>query len=297
MPLDLPAHVALHQMSHCHRVEVEGSDRCGCFHCCRFFDAPAVAIWVDAGATALCPFCGVDAVLPEKGLDRPLSQEMLEGMHQVYFAPPGESPAEAFGLGALPAPPPGPGGWAQAMALEAALSPSRLQTDAQLRARLRSAFPWAPTLGVGVGWMALGAPALLLPTMGAWALGAWAVAMAWSGGLVAGALLGVATARQARRWASWARAWRALRAKRWAAADLGRWLDGQPGRDYTPQGPADFYWREAADWARALPMLGWMFQEWERAGRPLRRCDLSRFIQVARDRAGQAGPYRPGEPL
>jgi hypothetical protein len=46
-----------------HRVEIEASERCGCFSCFRIFPNADIKSWVDKQQTALCPHCGLDTVL------------------------------------------------------------------------------------------------------------------------------------------------------------------------------------------------------------------------------------------
>lgn len=60
--------------------------RCGCFHCCSFFDSTEIEEWIDdeGGATAICPRCGIDAVIGEKSL-APLTGEFLEAMYGYWF--------------------------------------------------------------------------------------------------------------------------------------------------------------------------------------------------------------------
>ena len=51
---------AAHRHSSNHRKELERSEICGCFCCCRTFTAAAVEEWVDEDGTAICPYCSVN---------------------------------------------------------------------------------------------------------------------------------------------------------------------------------------------------------------------------------------------
>ena len=80
--------IAAHRHSSCHRMEVLGSNRCGCFYCLAIFDAQEVTLWVDerdgVGQTALCPRCGIDSVIGEASRF-PLTPEFLTRMHEYWF--------------------------------------------------------------------------------------------------------------------------------------------------------------------------------------------------------------------
>lgn len=67
-----------------HRVEVEGSERCGCFFCFRTFAPSAIKAWIDGKQTALCPACGVDSVIGSASLHR-LDDAFLRKMHLQFF--------------------------------------------------------------------------------------------------------------------------------------------------------------------------------------------------------------------
>ena len=68
-----------------HRVEVEGSGRCGCFFCFKTFPPSLIKSWIDADQTALCPSCGVDAVIGSGSAHR-LDEGFLRKMHLHHFA-------------------------------------------------------------------------------------------------------------------------------------------------------------------------------------------------------------------
>ncbi|PTS91026.1 cytoplasmic protein [Pseudomonas sp. HMWF010] len=53
-----------HRHSRNHAQELEESDLCGCFYCCRTFIPTAIEEWADdEHAIACCPLCGIDSVL------------------------------------------------------------------------------------------------------------------------------------------------------------------------------------------------------------------------------------------
>ena len=52
-----------HTHSAHHRHEIEQSQQCGCFSCCKIYPASEVQHYIDKGETALCPHCGIDSVI------------------------------------------------------------------------------------------------------------------------------------------------------------------------------------------------------------------------------------------
>jgi hypothetical protein len=73
---------------HCsnHRKELERSEICGCFSCCRTFTATAVEEWVDdEDGTAICPYCSVDSVLGSASGYPVSEQHFLRAMHALWF--------------------------------------------------------------------------------------------------------------------------------------------------------------------------------------------------------------------
>jgi len=76
-----------------HRLAIEKSRICGCFHCERFLAPHQIESWVvDPGEgadgpeqTALCPWCGVDAVLPEWNGVYPIGVAVLRRMRGYWF--------------------------------------------------------------------------------------------------------------------------------------------------------------------------------------------------------------------
>lgn len=59
----------------------EDAERCGCFHCMKFFSINEVE-W-DFGVPQ-CPFCHIDSVLPESE-DFPLTEELLAELCRTQF--------------------------------------------------------------------------------------------------------------------------------------------------------------------------------------------------------------------
>jgi hypothetical protein len=67
-----------------HRVELEASERCGCFFCFRIFATTDIKTWVDSDQTALCPHCGIDSVIGSAYCR--IGDQFLRRMHQHHFA-------------------------------------------------------------------------------------------------------------------------------------------------------------------------------------------------------------------
>ena len=296
-------HKALHQLSRTHRQWVLASAACGCFYCCKFFEPRQITRWVDMGQTALCPHCSVDAVLPEKGMNRPLSQEILDGMNRAYFlVDVSSATAKKLLLGQAS---PDPAGdvedrpspierWDRVEALQAKLSVDQLSSDEQLKKQLLSKFPWMATSLLALGWGVLLALPFFPPPLpiSSAALSVWVLVA-----MVASSALSWVSWRFGAELSSWWKAWDALTRGMLARRELGLWLVGTPGLDFTPRYPGDFCYKEAEDWVRALPDLSWTWHEWKSSGKPLRKCDLSRLIEAARAHAGPQGPYGKGDPL
>jgi len=77
---------AAHRHSSNHRKELERSDVCGCFYCCRTVAATAVEDWVDDDdGTAICPYCGIDSVLGSASGYAVGEQSFLRAMHALWF--------------------------------------------------------------------------------------------------------------------------------------------------------------------------------------------------------------------
>ena len=72
-----------------HRAEIDASDRCGCFSCCKTFRPAAIVAWIKDDAstsrqTARCPECGIDAVIGSaSGL--PLTATFLKRMRMHWY--------------------------------------------------------------------------------------------------------------------------------------------------------------------------------------------------------------------
>ncbi len=63
-----------------HRVEVEASERCGCFSCFRMFSPSTITKWIDSNQTALCPLCGIDTVLGSASMHQ-INDTFLRRLH------------------------------------------------------------------------------------------------------------------------------------------------------------------------------------------------------------------------
>lgn len=309
-------HQALHALSSQHRTRVEASVRCGCFHCKKFFTPDTIRRWTDGGQTAMCPVCRVDAVLPESGLNKPLTQEILDSMHQVYFLSTVPQPTptvrRTLGLNAQSRPAVNATGelarWLPVRPADSeedratllglvsrSLDLSTLQSDGTLRQRVRARTPWGTT----VAWAAVTVTALLVAESSlplAWAFPDWRLAWvtAW---VVAGAGLGTWGRALLERWLLAQRALRALKDERYSDPALPQALGDPPGTDLTPAAVNSLPRQEAADWARAVPALAAVWQQWLTSAMPVRRCDVQRFVDAARRLSGPTGPYAPDEPL
>jgi hypothetical protein len=78
-----------HTHSSNHRLEIEGSDTCGCFYCCSTFRPTEIAEWVDedsngVGQCALCPKCGIDSVIGSLS-GFPIDKTFLSEMKRYWF--------------------------------------------------------------------------------------------------------------------------------------------------------------------------------------------------------------------
>jgi hypothetical protein len=77
-----------HLHSSNHKIEIVGSNQCGCFYCCAIFAPNQITDWVDEdsdeGQTALCPSCGIDAVIGD-GSGFEISQDFLAKMKSYWF--------------------------------------------------------------------------------------------------------------------------------------------------------------------------------------------------------------------
>jgi hypothetical protein len=76
---------AAHRHSSNHRNELERSEICGCFCCCRTFTVAAVEEWVDEDGTAICPYCSADSVLGSASGYPVSEQHFLRAMHALWF--------------------------------------------------------------------------------------------------------------------------------------------------------------------------------------------------------------------
>lgn len=297
-----PGHKALHQFSRFNRSWVEASEQCGCFYCCKFFSPAWISRWVDQGKTATCPECCIDAVLPEKGLNRPLTQEILEGMNRAYFFTHVSTDTLNEALlenpSSLKVQPLTNAATLQRINrltdLGEQLSSDWLISNRQLRTDLVVRFPWEPTIALALGWaLLLGAPFVLMGIPPH----PWAIVLGYGLSMLAAGGLSWATFSLWPRWRSWGKAWNALMRGRLNHPELGVWVGNARGMDFTPKGPQDLCYKEVEDWVRALPDLQPFWEEWKQSGKPVRQCDLIRFLHCARDFAGPSGPYEIGEPL
>lgn len=72
-----------HEASWDNYERLKNANKCGCFYCCRIFDAKQVYDYV-SDTTATCPHCGIDSVLGDnEGF--PITAEFLKAMHDAWF--------------------------------------------------------------------------------------------------------------------------------------------------------------------------------------------------------------------
>lgn len=73
-----------HRSSFQNRQQIENSETCGCYYCCRQFDKYEIVEWVDQGQTATCPYCKVDSVIGDAS-EFPLNHAFLDSMRKQWF--------------------------------------------------------------------------------------------------------------------------------------------------------------------------------------------------------------------
>jgi hypothetical protein len=79
-----PGYIRAHTHASKHRIEIEKSERCGCFYCLQTFFPSEILHWIDEGDTAMCPRCGIDSVIGSaSGFS--LSEKFLSRMHAYWF--------------------------------------------------------------------------------------------------------------------------------------------------------------------------------------------------------------------
>jgi hypothetical protein len=78
---------AAHKHSSRHRDEVERSEVCGCFYCCKTCAPTEIEDWLveEPGGTALCPNCGIDSLIGSASGYAVGEPAFLNAMHQRWF--------------------------------------------------------------------------------------------------------------------------------------------------------------------------------------------------------------------
>ena len=292
---------ALHRLSFRHRKLIELSEECGCFYCFKTFAPRKIHAWADGGETALCPYCRTDAVLPSHGLNRPLSQDLLEAMGRTYFLinpksfPKQAAPADSEGQW-----PESVSRWLAPSSADASsfdalpLQSSQLKTDSELRDRIWFELPSGKLLALALAWAAWGVSLSVPPAV---AQSAWGL-MAWVAGLAIMAAVGWKLSRACVVRALHAGfALQALALGNYAHPSLAKAIGSAAGTDFTPARANEMLYREARDWARALPEMNRIWSAWQEGGKTIRRHDLRHFVRVARAVSGRFGPYAYGDPL
>jgi hypothetical protein len=87
MEIELPsaAHITAHAHSSRHRVELDASERAGCFCCLAIFSPRTITHWIEADTTAMCPHCGIDSVIGDAS-GYPLEPAFLGAMNEYWFS-------------------------------------------------------------------------------------------------------------------------------------------------------------------------------------------------------------------
>lgn len=72
-----------HETSWDNLDRLKAAKKCGCFYCCRIFDAKQIKDYC-SDTTALCPYCGIDSVLGDnEGF--PITPAFLRVMNEEWF--------------------------------------------------------------------------------------------------------------------------------------------------------------------------------------------------------------------
>jgi NAD-dependent SIR2 family protein deacetylase len=86
--MEKPDYMKAHKHSFKSRKEIEGSNKCGCFHCLAIFDSSEIDDCIDeadgAPQTPLCPKCGIDSVIGDKS-GYPITKQFLKKMKNYFF--------------------------------------------------------------------------------------------------------------------------------------------------------------------------------------------------------------------
>jgi hypothetical protein len=68
-----------------HRLELESSDKAGCFYCCEVYSPTEIEDWVDNDDCALCPRCGIDSVIGAASGFPVTDKKFLKEMNEFWF--------------------------------------------------------------------------------------------------------------------------------------------------------------------------------------------------------------------
>ncbi len=73
--------------AHCknNRLELERSDRVGCFYCCEVYASNLVEDWMDEATTAECPKCSIDSVIGDASGFPVTEKAFLKAMNEAWF--------------------------------------------------------------------------------------------------------------------------------------------------------------------------------------------------------------------
>ena len=78
--MDIP-HAA--QLAFKNKLAIKASNKVGCYHCKKIYEAKEVTQFTDKGETAICPKCGIDAVLGDAAVT--LDEQVLQHMSGYWF--------------------------------------------------------------------------------------------------------------------------------------------------------------------------------------------------------------------
>lgn len=85
-----PSVIEAHKHCTDNRLEMQNSETCGCFCCCRIFKPSEIFQWCDEDKnkveqTAICPHCSIDSLIASSS-GFPITVEFLEEMERHWFS-------------------------------------------------------------------------------------------------------------------------------------------------------------------------------------------------------------------
>jgi hypothetical protein len=79
-----PDYIKAHRHCSRNRLELVGSELCGCFYCLKIYVPTEITNWVDDNQTALCANCDIDAVIGSAA-GFPVEVDFLRRMNDHWF--------------------------------------------------------------------------------------------------------------------------------------------------------------------------------------------------------------------